>query len=113
MGWLRVLLIVLFLSILGYTAIVVSHDGWGLLPEFIGAILEQSWQGQFNLDFSFFLLLSAIWISWRHGFSWSGYGLAGFALVGGMLFLAPYLLVILAKSQGQAASFLLGKHSPS
>ena len=46
-----------------------------------------SWQGQFNLDFFMFLLMSGLWIAWRHEFSPLGNLLA----IGGVFFGAPYL----------------------
>ncbi len=59
MGAFRILLVLLFLGILGYTAIVVAEHGFNLLQVFFGDIVEMGWPGQFNVDFTSFLTLSA------------------------------------------------------
>lgn len=89
---LRVFAIFVFLVIAVYTALVVTHYGPFFLPTFVSDILSVSWSGQFNLDFMGYLLTSALWVAWRHGFSVAGIVLALIASVGGMLFFAPYLL---------------------
>ena len=73
-----------------YTVIAISNDGFDLITPFIGDILALSWSGQFNLDFMMYLILSALWVAWRHDFSGAGIALAAVASVGGMLFL-PHL----------------------
>ena len=50
-----------------------------------------NWQGQFNLDFFMFLLMSGSWIAWRNRFSPSGIGLG----IGGVFLGAPYLTAYL------------------
>ncbi|MBF0378568.1 MAG: hypothetical protein HQK72_13990 [Desulfamplus sp.] len=105
----RTLLIVIFTVILGYTAIVGFNHGWNLLPIFFGDIFAMTWAGQFNLDFTCFLILSALWLSWRHNFSTVGiiFGLLG--LFGGSLFLSLYLFFASLKAKGDIKELFLGK----
>ena len=56
-----------------------------------------------------FLGLSAIWVAWRHHFSGAGLALGVVAFVGGMMFLAPYLLWASAQARGNASVLLLGR----
>lgn len=104
----RVLVTVLFVGIIGYTIMVVSNYGWNFFPTYISAIAEGSWQGQFTVDFSFYLLLSAVWITWRHRYSPLGFAMGGLALIGGMMFFAPYLLLASIRARGEITPFLLG-----
>ena len=108
MNGLRIFLVAVLLVLGGYTLRVGSHHGWDLLPVFFGDIAAMSWNGQFNLDFFGFLLLSGLWLAWRHHFSAAGLVLGLVAVFGGMLFLATYLLVVLAQVHGDAAALLLG-----
>lgn len=104
----RAFLIAAFCVIAGYTAIVGSAHGWNLVPLFFADIAEMNWSGQFNTDFSCFLLLSAIWVAWRHHFTPAGLALGFVASVGGMLFLSVYLLIASFAARGDAAVLLLG-----
>jgi hypothetical protein len=104
----RTLLVVIFLAIVGYTAIVVKNHGMGLLPVFFGDIAEMAWPGQFNLDFMCFLLLSAVWVSWRHEFSGVGLLLGLIAFFGGALFLSIYLFILSFMVKGNIDALLLG-----
>lgn len=108
MNGLRLFLVVVLLVLGGYTLVVGSRHGWDLLPIFFGDIAALTWNGQFNMDFLGFLLLSGLWVAWRHHFSAAGMGLGLVAVFGGMLFLAIYLLVALAQVKGDAAALLLG-----
>ncbi|MHA3842068.1 hypothetical protein ACX0GZ_12705 [Sphingomonas aestuarii] len=47
----RALLILLWIALAAYTAVVISQHGIGLLPIFLGDIATLAWPGQFNLDF--------------------------------------------------------------
>ncbi|MEL7466785.1 MAG: hypothetical protein AAFN79_22110 [Pseudomonadota bacterium] len=67
-----------------------------------------TWQGQFNLDFMTFLMLSALWTAWRNGFSGGGFGLGALAFFFGMPFLCIYLLVLLSRENGDMRRVLLG-----
>ena len=105
----RALLIVLWACIAGYTAIVVVNHGFGLFPIFFGDIATMGWPGQFNVDFMSLLMLSGLWVAWRHNFSGAGLALGVLALFGGGLFLTAYLLVMIAQARGDVAELLLGK----
>lgn len=108
MNILRLLLATLLVAILGYTAIVIEHHGWDLMPVFFGDIAKMGWPGQFNLDFLGFLILSATWLMWRHQFSAAGlfWGLCGF--LGGTPFLCIYLLIASLQAKGDMRTLLLG-----
>lgn len=105
----RILLMVIFITVSGYTAVVVSNHGMGLLQVFFGDMAKMRWPGQFNLDFMCLLTLSALWLAWRHHFSLIGIvlGLAGF--FGGAFFLSAYLLIESFRVEGDINALLIGK----
>ncbi|MEZ8826142.1 hypothetical protein AB6E04_17435 [Vibrio amylolyticus] len=105
----RVLLATTFVVLSAYTVAVISDHGINLVPIFFGEIVEMTWSGQFNLDFMFFLILSATWVSWREGFSVRGFFLGTLAFFGGALFLSVYLLVESFKVKGNIQVLLLGR----
>lgn len=105
----RGFLVVLFLAIAVYTVFVGINHGWNLIPIFFGDIAAMTWPGQFNVDFLCFLLMSGLWVSWRHQFSPAGLGLGFVALFGGMLFLSVYLLIASMQVQGDVNKLLLGE----
>jgi hypothetical protein len=105
----RVLLIVLWALIAGYTTIVISNHGMGLLSVFFGDMAAMGWPGQFNLDFMSLLTLSALWVAWRHHFSATGLALGALALFGGGLFLTTYVFVVSIQAGGDMKEVLLGK----
>jgi hypothetical protein len=105
----RFFLIAVFLTISIYTAVTISLHGWNLIPEFFGRLTVLDWQGQFNTDFATFLLLSGLWLAWRHEFSLGGIALGLFGGVfGGMLFLSAYLLFQSFKAKNDIPRLLLG-----
>lgn len=105
----RTMLGAMFLSLLAYTAVVVSRFGLDtLFPTFFGDMAKIGWPGQFNLDFTFMLALSATWVAWRHRFSPAGLGLATLAFFGGASFLTVYLVVTSLSVKDDAAALLLG-----
>jgi len=104
----RMFLVAVIATMVVYTAFVGFSHGWNLFPIFFGAIAEMSWQGQFNLDFAFMLMLSGLWIAWRHRFSGAGLAFGALATVGGAPFLATYLLVTSIQSAGNMTILLLG-----
>lgn len=104
----RILLAAIFVAIVGYTLPVAAHHGLGLVPLFFGAIGEMTWQGQFNVDFACFLILSGLWVAWRHNFSPLGLALAPIASLGGATFLSAYLLIVSFQVRGDIAALLLG-----
>lgn len=88
--------------------IVGLHHGWNLLPIFFGDIAAMTWPGQFNSDFTSFLLLSGLWLAWRHHFSPGGIILGVSGVFGGMMVLAPYLLCASFQVRGDVKALLLG-----
>ena len=109
MSQFRTLLAVLFTCIVAYTAVVITNHGFGLFGIFFGDIATMGWPGQFNVDFMSLLMLSGLWVAWRHNFSGAGLALGVLALFGGGLFLTAYLLVMIAQARGDVAELLLGK----
>lgn len=100
----------IFLYLAAYTAIVIMNHGWNLFPVFFGDMAEMGWPGQFNTDFTGFLILSALWLSWRHQFTPIGLCLGVCGFLGGIMFLAPYLFITSYKVQGNMGELLLGSH---
>lgn len=107
----RIVLVLMFAVLSAYTAIVVSREGWWLVPVVVGDIGGLTWRGQFNLDFITYLILSAVWVCWRGGFTPLALALGAAASVLGIMFLAPYLLVALQRSGGDIRLLLLGVHA--
>lgn len=99
----------MLIAILGYTAIVAWNHGFGLLPVFFRDIAEMGWPGQFNFDFMNLLVLSGLWLAWRHHFSPVGIALGLCGFFGGGLFLSGYLLYASFESKGEARVLLLGR----
>ncbi|MGB9440562.1 MAG: hypothetical protein WCB15_21635, partial [Desulfobacterales bacterium] len=65
--------------------------------------------GQFNFDFLCFLTLSGLWLAWRHHFSPGGLALGVLGLFGGIMVLAPYLLFVSYKANGDMKILFLGE----
>jgi len=105
----RILLIVLWATIVGYTAVVIANHGIGLLDVFFGDMVAMGWPGQFNLDFTSLLTLSGLWVAWRHQFSSAGIALGALAFFGGGLFLTTYLFIVSVQARGDMREVLLGK----
>lgn len=92
-----------------YTYWALKSQGPNLFAVFIANLRDLQWNGQFNLDFSCYLVLSGLWIAWRNKFS-AGAVLCGtLAAVIGILFLAPYLMYLLAQEKGDLTRVLNGK----
>lgn len=104
----RILLVVIIVCVAGYTAMVGASHGWNLLPIFFGDMAAMTWAGQFNLDFMCFLTLSGLWLAWRHDFSAAGLVLGVLGFFGGIMILAPYLLVASFRARGDMKVLLLG-----
>lgn len=105
----RAYLILCWIILLGYTAIVIGDHGLNLLPIFFGDIARMGWPGQFNLDFMLMLGLSALWTAWRNNFSALGLGLGLIAFFGGAGFLLPYLLFLSIRCRGNMHLILTGR----
>lgn len=105
----RAYLVIIILCLGTYTVIVGLNHRWRLLPIFFGDMAAMTWPGQFNSDFMTFLLLSGLWLAWRHQFSVSGICLGVLGVFGGMMTLAPYLLHASFHANGDVTILLLGK----
>lgn len=105
----RISLVSILVSVIAYTGIVIAKHGWGLFEIFFGEMVSMTWQGQFNLDFMCFLILSGFWLAWRHHFNFIGNMLGLFMLVGGSPMLCTYLLWASYKAKGSMNEILLGK----
>lgn len=104
----RLFLASFLIALTAYTGLTIAAHGWNLLPVFFGDLASITWPGQFNLDFSGFLLLSGLWLAWRHDFSAAGLALGLLGALGGMLFLSAYLLIISYRQNGDIKSIVLG-----
>ena len=104
------LFLVAIVAVVGvYTTITITQHGIDLYTVFFGDMAEMTWRGQFNVDFLCFLLLSGVWVAWRHEFTATGLvlGFAAFNL--GAPFLAGYLLVQSYRANGNVSAMLLGE----
>jgi len=105
----RILLTIITISIISFTGIVVFNHGWNLFPIFFGDMAAMTWAGQFNFDFMCYLTLSGLWLTWRHHFSLGGLALGVLGFFGGIMVLAPYLLIASYQANGDVKILLLGK----
>ncbi len=108
---LRYTLIAMAVLIVVFTVAAIADGGINLITPFLTPILSLSWQGQFNIDFTCYLVLSGIWMAWRGGFSSGSVALGTLTPPLGILFFAPYLLYLVGKSNGDPRRFLLGVHA--
>lgn len=106
--FLKVLLIIQTLGLLIYTAIAVQNDGANFLVRAQEFATSMTWMGQFTLDFQCYLILSALWISWRDQFSLNSIVIAIIAMTLGIIVLAPYLLYLLTKEKGDLKRVIIG-----
>ena len=105
----RVVLVVLFVWVVGYTIPVLAEHGLApLLPTFFGDMAEFTWPGQFNADFFGFLVLSGLWVAWRNHFSPLGLALGVVALFGGIPFLTAYLFIMSFRVDGDLRTLIMG-----
>lgn len=109
----RFLLLIMITGIVCYTGIVGFNHGWDLFPIFFGDIAAMTWPGQFNFDFTCFLVFSALWLAWRNNFTPGALVLGAIGLVGGTMLLAPYLLFVSFQAKGDMKEILLGKERAS
>jgi len=86
-------------------AVIVGYTGAVI---FFGDILAMTWPGQFNVDFSCFLVLSGLWLAWRNHFTAGAWALGLLGAVAGIMLLAPYLLWISFVARGDMKVILLG-----
>ena len=105
----RFLLALHLIGIVGYTGIVIFRHGLNLFPVFFGDMAAMTWPGQFNFDFTCFLTLSGLWLAWRHHFTPGGLMLGILGFFGGIMVLAPYLLLASYQAGGDIETLLIGK----
>ena len=113
MGMFRFWLVFVFLVISVYTLAVISQYGVNLFPFFFGDMMKMGWAGQFNLDFMFMLVFSAMWTAWRNEFSTPGLGLAVLAFFFGAPFLCLYLFYLSREADGDLVQVLIGNRAAS
>ena len=106
---LNILLVLMLISIWIYSIMAGLKDGWSdLYPIFFNNILAVNWSGQFNLDFSFYLTLSGLWIMWREKFSGKSILIGIAAAFLGMMAFGIYVLIESWKVKGDIRKLLLG-----
>ncbi len=106
----RFFLVAVFATVIFYTFIVGSNHGWNIFSPFFGDIAAMNWAGQFNLDFSFFLIFTGLWMAWRNQFNASGIAMGLFTLVAGIPFVSAYLFVLSLKPNVGIKELLIGKN---
>jgi hypothetical protein len=106
----RFFLVAVFTTVLAYTFVVGNNHGWSFFTPFFNDIIAMTWAGQFNLDFSFFLIFTGLWIAWRNKFNTLGITLGIFTLVGGIPFLSVYLFVLSLGTNVGVKELLIGKN---
>ncbi len=107
---LKSLLVIQTTLLIGYTLYTAQSQGWNLLQVFVQNIMSLSWNGQFNLDFSCYLTLSALWIMWRNQFSVKSIAIGVTAMVIGIMAFANYLLYLLTIEKGDLRKVLIGNN---
>lgn len=105
---LKLLLILQTIIVLVYTVIAFKNEGANLFSIFLSNIQSLTWNGQFNLDFSAYLILSGLWIVWRNKYSLFSIFLGMIASILGIIVFAPYLLYLLWKENGNLKKLLIG-----
>ena len=110
MTLLRLYALIFLLVLTVYTGIVMANHGANLVPVYFNDMAAMARQGQFYLDILGFLILSALWVGWRHEYSLVGWVLTPLALFGGMMFLTVYLLIISFRMNGDLKALLIGEH---
>lgn len=105
----RILLVLLFINMVVFTIVAGTNEGWDLASVFINDLKAMNWSGQFNVDFTSYLILSAVWLAWRYEFKPRGLAIAVVALVMGILVFAPLLLYLTIKAKGDVKEVLLGE----
>ncbi|MGB4771594.1 MAG: hypothetical protein WBP58_09050 [Chitinophagaceae bacterium] len=105
----KFLLVVMAVLVLVYTGLAMQKEGGDLFSVFFANIKALGWNGQFNLDFSCYLLLSGLWIMWRNRFSGTSIVIGLIASILGIIFFAPYLLWSLYQAKGDLKMMLIGK----
>ncbi|MBD2626839.1 hypothetical protein [Trichormus variabilis] len=111
MTLLRAFLVVSTLLIFTVSIYAIVTTGINFPAVYFGDLLKLDWRAQFNTDLLIFLSLTAIWVTWREGFTPKGFLLGVVTLVGGAMFVCPYLLFATYKANGDPKELLLGVHT--
>jgi magnesium-transporting ATPase (P-type) len=104
----KTLLILQTITVLVYTLFTFRNEGVNLFQVFFYNITAVNWNGQFNIDFLSYLMLSASWIMWRNKFSSNSIFLGISAMVIGIIIFAPYIVYLLKKEKGDFKKVLIG-----
>lgn len=107
----RLFLAACWLGIVAYSSVTIMNHGLNLFPDWFRDIAAMGWPGQFDVDFMTFLMLSALWVSWRSRFRPAALALGVVAFLGGMLFLSTYLLILTSRPGATIQAILLGDHA--
>ncbi|MBD2570393.1 hypothetical protein [Anabaena lutea] len=111
MTLLRAFLVVSTLLIFTVSIYAIVTRGINFPAVYFGDLLKLDWRAQFNTDLLIFLCLTAIWVTWREGFTPKGF-LFGFLCPSvGAMFVCPYLLLATYKANGDPKELLLGVHT--
>lgn len=105
----RTLSATMFLGIVAYTLTTVALFGVDLVTPFFTDLVSLSWPGQFNFDFSLYLILSTLWYVWRNGFTQHSLMTAPVILIGGMCALSAYWFWLSYRVQGRIDVLLMGQ----
>ncbi len=89
---------------------VGNNHGWNLFPVFFRDMMEMNWAGQFNLDFSFFLIFTGLWIAWHNQFTFKGIAFCLFTLIGGIPFVCAYLFILSLRENSSIKEILIGNN---
>lgn len=105
---LKALLLCQTIALVAYTVYVSQTKGWELLTIFTQNITSLDWNGQFNLDFSSYLTLSALWIVWRNQYTLKSILIGLACMIIGIMLFAPYLLYLITIEKGDLKRVLIG-----
>lgn len=106
--FLKATLLTQTIALLVYTYYAFQNEGANLLQIFLQNIKSLNWNGQFNLDFLCYLLLSGLWTMWRNKFSAKSIAVGLLAATLGTIVFAPYLLFLLFQEKGDIKKVLTG-----
>jgi hypothetical protein len=105
---LRAILIVGWLLVLWITMHAIQAMGASASGDIFMRDFGHPWRAQFNTDFSFHLLLMALWILYREKSLIRGIPFAVLSIVGGGAFSLAYILVATFVAKGDIRRLLLG-----
>jgi hypothetical protein len=105
---LKILLIAQTIALLIYTIYIVQKEGLTLFQVFTNDIISITWAGQFNLDFTCYLIISGLWIMWRNKFTLKAILFSIVAMIMGFIVFAPYLVYLLTIEKANIVKVLIG-----